>query len=253
MKDNEIKSKYVNTMRSIETPIIEIVDIQERHSKRNINGFVVVACILAMMLIFTSLPSHEIGLVVYAADGSYKALADGPVQLVMDMDTSEEFVSMYEEYGQLTFPFVIGCEDEKVQEISYSIEGEETYYDIYHMKKNKVWFATQETVSWKETYETTDGRWDFPYIYIAYGPTGAERATVYRYRGSTYSVEKNDMAVNLKLVIECEKDEDGYVVEDVVIDVVLHYEDGLKKETQLILQQVVSEEPNYVTMSIKQK
>lgn len=286
MKDSDIKVGYADTMRRIKTPIIFVKDLQKKRTPWHFSVAVVAVCLLVFTLVLTSLPLASPTLVVYAADGSYEKLGNSAVVLEMEEDVALEFGMSMDNGWRVTFPFQLGCTDETVKKISYSIEGVETALEIADMSSNRVWFATKELTAWEVLKTERNEGNKYPYVYAALDASlgksaykydgklyvrveepeegddiafatnlgeAEEGVVAYRYHGSVYEQTNGISTESLKLVVNFEKKGNELVAEDIVINVTLHYEGGERKTQQLLIQQAFTEHEEDVTLRITKK
>ena len=234
---SETMDAYVLAMKNIETPPLNISGARKRKHETGcvyVSRFVPkVACVLVVLLLVHSFYKPHLSLTVYATDGSSQEVLGKAIRLEMEDSLSFDMLATEDNSDSLlyTAKFMVGCEEEGAVKISYEIENEECYSNIYDLRESKAWFANEELLS-KNEFETAMNREvNYPYVYAKWTTPGTGEYSGYRYIGPLYEQKVTEVKESeCKLAVRLEKGTGGYHMEPMDICIKVHFEDGTVAE-----------------------
>lgn len=249
----DIFDVYAKEMREIKMPPMKLKK-KKNFEVRKMGLSIAIAFCLAFALLLHSLYTPNYTLTVYAMGSSVELQQGETIFLSLEEHLETEMISSSEgsNYSLCTFLFAVGCEEAKT--IKYTIVGEQTYKERYHMYDSQLWFAEKEELSLKDVQTPSPHNPLYPYIYCEWQEAGAFFA--YRYFGSEYSVLMDDIRnCPCRLAVRVEDVGDEYIFEDVtiVVDIELHNGRIVKKELLLYLDKELSKRNGEICMAIREK
>lgn len=250
MDERMLKEKYCQAMNNIPVRNDYMqTEVEKRlHEKTGSKWYlkVAAACIVLLVVAVGVLPMiRNAGVVmnVYAADGSRFAVdkegvaLSGYVQPRMGAYTQDvqnpEMIS-----GTQAFYFLIGCDHENVDKITYSIEGEHTVDQLKDKGENEVWFAKELILS-EEEYVKKKSEESGVGIYKFLQFPSTKEYIVYEYIGSSYTVAKENQ-FNEAYCVEFRTNYDNgvWTAEEFQITVLLEMKNGSTVKKKLLLQPI---------------
>lgn len=250
MDNRTLEKEYCEAMRNVLVQKNKLqTNVERRLAKASITRNyrkIAAACVIIFALVLGLVPFYKndgLVLTVYAADGTKSELGKDDVTIKTNVSVEMSRYSKNSEkkyiHGNELFLFLIGCDDERVKQITYQIEGESTAETLDDMSDNRVWFAEQLTFN-KEEYAQKWGESNAPGIYASLQNPDTGIYTAYSYIGSSYSVSAENQ-YEKKYCIEFETctDADGWYAASFNIDVLIEMKDGTFAEKKLCCQPVV--------------
>ena len=254
MDERILKEKYCEAMGNVEVCKEHLqAEVEKRlHKHRGNKSYLkmAAACVVLLVLVLGILPTiRNAGVVmnVYAADGSRFVVdkegvaLSGHVLPSMGVYTKDmqnpEWVR-----GSQVFKFLIGCDHDNVETITYTIQGEHTVEKLKDKGENQVWFAKKLVLSEAE-YEQRKSRQNDGKIYSILQNVTTKDYTVMEYIGSSYTVKMENQFDEVYCVEFRTNCEDGvWKAEEFQINVLLEMKDGSTVKKKLLLQPVPDDE-----------
>ena len=230
---SEMMSAYVLAMKNIETPPLNIYDKKKRRMQPAyacMPKFMPhVACILVLALLAHSLYKPHISMTVYASDGSLQEISGRAIRLEMEDSLAFDMLATEENSDSVVYTtrFVVGCQNEGAEVISYEIVNEECCSNIYDLRKSKAWFAREEVLSKNEFDEAMNRDVSYPYVYAKWTTPGTGEYNGYRYMGPLYEQKVTEVkGSKCKLAVRLEKNTNEYHMDPLDICIKVQFEDG---------------------------